>query len=860
MAAAAAVVGFLGCGCPDEVRQEARVVIKGSVADVAKPRSMPDGAPRASDVLMRSLRLRPRNAKDPHDTMRALRDFHVSRLEWAYITDKEFIAKVKASGRVFGGAASAPSYVKPPDDPDWFQKVVIVNLDGEPIIAPWKRAWNRTLWGCINNPELERGYIEYLKRYLDAGAQVMQRDEPGANANATRWGGCFCPHCMAAFRTYLADHTTAEQRAKLGIADVATFDYREHLKKQGAPVGDPFGRWNGGELKKLFVEFQTEATIAFHQRTRKALDAHAGHRVPMSCNNGCRRWSAIEMEFDWAFGELSYRHATPVYIHDALREADRHGRRQVVTMPKKSNADNPEEWEHRTRCTIAMAYACGGHCMAPWDVYMPGNAPRYFGTPEQYADLFAFIRANARTLDAYEHAGAFGKGIRCDLYGSDPPIRVRAETVVYAVVRARPGEPDAPVVVHLVDWSPEPKPFTVHLNPARLFGDRGLTCRLLVPAPYDRRAHEQAEQTRSCGKLSMAIALESGYATTLRLPALAPWGLLVIEPDASRADGVWQPTISADAADYYRPTLKVKMASASTNAAIRYTTDGAEPTAASPQYTAPLTLTEDTTLKARAFRADGAASAVAAATFTKAKDNPTPLPPDSVPLKPALRLWLKADALTLADGEPVATWRASAGPDAVASPLKQRSGKTAAPPTFRANALAGKPVVSFDGDDDALVVEGFTNQHLAGKAFTILLVTRSADRAFGICGNSASGLGGAPRLYLTRGGFNYHVLTPRLGLRPPGDLPAITTFGHDGKGTIAAYTNGKLEGRVADLPLAEKFGGGNLAMPFWAGNRNHAGDIAEIVVFDRQLTDAERQAVEACLADKYAIPCWRRWR
>ena len=50
------------------------------MCDVAKPVERPAGAPRASDVIMRSLSLHPRNADDPHDTMQALRDFHVSTL------------------------------------------------------------------------------------------------------------------------------------------------------------------------------------------------------------------------------------------------------------------------------------------------------------------------------------------------------------------------------------------------------------------------------------------------------------------------------------------------------------------------------------------------------------------------------------------------------------------------------------------------------------------------------------------------------------------------------------------------------------------------------------------------------------
>jgi len=500
--------------------------------DVAKPCRRPAGAPRASDVIMRTLSWHPANAKDRHDTMAALRDFHVSRLEWAYVNNKGWIEKVKGSGRVFGGAASAPSYVPENREADWFETVVILNLDGEPIIAPWKRTWNRTLWGCINNPELERGYLEYLKGYVDAGVDVMQRDEPGANFNATGWGGCFCPHCIKAFREYLAENTTADERKPLGIADLETFDYRAHLKGQGAPVGDPFRRWDGGELKRRFVAFQTEATVAFHRRTRKALDDYAGRRVPVSCNNGAHGWSQIELEFDWAFGELSYGRARPDVLYEAMREAAEHDRIQVVTMPKKGDTNDPAEWERRTRRTIATAYACGGLCMVPWDTFMPRDAPRYFGTPEQYADLFGFIRATAEHLDGYEDAAVVGKTIQEDRYGPTPPVAIRGGGDVCAFVRAQPGRSEAPVVIHLIDWG-EPKPCTVALRNAAFFGPGQLTVRLLIAPEFDRAAHDKADQTGDYSPLAKTIAVRSrdaDGATMVEIPPLQPWGSLVVAP------------------------------------------------------------------------------------------------------------------------------------------------------------------------------------------------------------------------------------------------------------------------------------------------------------------------------------------
>lgn len=502
------------------------------LCEAAKPLKRPPGAPKASDVIMRTLRLHPANADDPHDTMRAVKQFHVTRLEWSYVTDAKFIARLKAAGRTFGGAASAPSCL--PEDPksDWFDRVVVKDIEGRPIIAPWKRNWHRTLWGCINNAELERGYLAYLKGYIDAGAEVMQRDEPGANRLATHWGGCFCEHCMARFRRYLAEHTSQEECRQLGIGDIETFGYREHLKSAGAPAGDAFARYGGGRLKELFLEFQEEATVAFHRRTRQVIDEYAGRHVPFSCNNGANRWTPIQLGFDWAFGELSYGHAQPATIHRAMREAVRHERIQVVTMPKKGNYDNPEEWQARTRKTIATAYAAGGLCMVPWDVFMPSNAPRYFGTPEQYADLFGFVRAAGAYLDGYEEAAALGSGISVASFPGGPPVALGGDAGVFAFLRARPGESEAPVVIHLIDWG-EPKPLKVELRQRAFFGDKLLSVRLLTPADYDKPAHEGAEAGGDFSKLlvdrPLPVARDGGLAA-VEVPELRPWGMLVVSP------------------------------------------------------------------------------------------------------------------------------------------------------------------------------------------------------------------------------------------------------------------------------------------------------------------------------------------
>lgn len=587
-----------------------------TVFELAKPRKIPEHAPGSSDVLMRSLRLRPVNAKDPHDTFRALDDFHVTRLVWAYINDPKAIAKVKASGRVFGGAASSPSILKPKGDKGWYDRLVVRNLDGEPIIAPWKRKWNRSLWPCVNKPETEQRYMDYLKQYIDAGAQVMQRDEPGANFLSTRWGGCLCDDCAKKFRQWLGENADRDVLAKLGVKDLEGFDYRDYLRARGAPVGDKFGRYKGDALKDYFVAFQEDASREFHERTRAAINEYAGRRVPFSCNNGARRWGEIELTFDWTFGELSYGHATPSHLYELMRTAREHDRVQVVTMPKTGDWQTTDDMEQRTRQATAMAYACGGMCMVPWDVYMPADTPRYFGTPGQYAGLFAFIRAEADLLDGYEEAFATGYQIPASPEDEPLPVWIDDAEKVCAVVRARPGRANGPAVIHLVDWSREPKPFTLRFDPRRFFGNRPVRLALHTPADYDADTHAKARSGKDYSALKRVTPLEGGYVVETAIPALNPWGIVTVLPDSDAAAGVWPPLVYADSSTFVDKT-EARIVSASKNATVRVTMDGSTPDASSKVCEGTLAIDRGGVLKARAFDKAGNASAVTEVVFER---------------------------------------------------------------------------------------------------------------------------------------------------------------------------------------------------------------------------------------------------
>ena len=818
-----------------------------TVSQVAVERRLPPGAPKASDVCFSD-----RFKRGKFDVMKA---FHATRLDWVYTgRSKEYISAAKEKGYRFVSASFFPPALADAPGSTTYEVGRAVTLDGKMFTWPC-RVENH---GCYNNPEYRRIWLEHARGEVDAGADAIQVDSCGYGTYLVRRGGCYCPYCVARFRDYVRERTTAEERTSLGIDDVTSFDYADDLRR---------GKTKSARLAEMFRDFQLESSLRFLRDVHQQIDAYAGRKISNSANPVGPFLEFFHPVHDYGVCE-AYAQTEGVprrLYHERMRLALETGKPIVWTLADDDVA--------LTRRFIATCYALGSHVIVPWDVFLPNGASRYYGRPEEYADLYGFVRANAAYLEGYEEAAVAGPGLREDRYGDSPPLRINPGHDAYGVVRAVPGQPDAPVVIHLVDYSDQPAPFTITLDPLRLFGNRPMKLRLLVPPEYVKGVHEAAEDAKDFTPLSKSLALPGGCVTMVRIPGLDPWGILVLEPDGQKTAGVWQPAIWTDEDDHYADALKVRIACATPGAVVRYTTDGGEPTASAALYADPIVLHRDALVRARAFKRGASPSAIASASFRKAKDLPAPLSPDADDLKASLRLWLRADALAAAsasgialrDGDPVVTWFAAAGPPAKSTPVKLPDGSTATPPAFRENVLNGLPVVRFDGVSNQMAVEGFANRCLADSPFTVLLVTKSPDGNFGLGGNGLNGMGGIPRLYLLRDTFHYDDLVPFLGAVANRNAASIAAFVHDGQETASAFVNGVANAtRGGELtmkaPVVKGFAGGHLAVPLWAQNKNHPGDVAEIIVYDRALADGERRGVEAYLARKYGIRTTRRWR
>ncbi|HMP75732.1 MAG TPA: FN3 associated domain-containing protein [Kiritimatiellia bacterium] len=531
------------------------------VSIMAEPSVRPIGAPRYSDVSFSS---RARRDGEPHDTFRSAAAFHATRLDWVYNQDSNWIALCRGKGYAFNGTLSSATVEG--STPEERERGRIRDRAGQLVTAPWMLNFPRIpWWGCVNSPEYREAYLLQARRMIDAGVDSIQMDDPGVNYPAVAWGGCWCAHC--------------QDKARAA----------------------------GVDLEADMKAFQRQSVSEFYRDMHTELRAYAKRPISFSANNydGRSLGEFPHDPFDFGIAELPAKSAQPETIYNRILDARRLGKAQIFTLVSED--------EHLTRQVIATTYAAGGHLIAPWDVFNPGK-PRIYAEPEQYADLFGFARGIARWLDGYED------GVM-PLSGPQPfpdaglPVRVAGKkgTDVHAFVRAIPGDTNAPVVVHLVDWSENPHPTSLSIDPIRFFGNQPVLYRLLTPAPYDEQAHSTAEKLKDYNPLVQETILGSGVRDTIELPALKPWGVLVVERDDSATEDVYPPTLVPPGGDFVVERT-IRIYSADEDGEIRYTIDGAEPNETSPRYEQPFVITSDHTIKARAYR-DGRGSAVKTTAF-----------------------------------------------------------------------------------------------------------------------------------------------------------------------------------------------------------------------------------------------------
>ena len=225
-------------------------------------------------------------------------------------------------------------------------------------------------------------------------------------------------------------------------------------------------------------------------------------------------------------------------------------------------------------------------------------------------------------------------------------------------------------------------------------------------------------------------------------------------------------------------------------------------------------------------------------------------------------LWLTGDeALVTATNGKVQTWKNTSVPNVTA--------KTAAPqkaPAAAANALNGHATVQFDGTDQMLMtsIDISPSRMPEGTVITVFR-SKTADKSplRKVYGDDNGGYDRAAGLD-DRGGDKNFTLFSGNGVEGyftlEVDKPYILVDEYAPK-----EFNGWVNGNAALTKLAAAWGDkpeealpnmyiggtGTVYSEYWNG------DIAEVIVYGRKLTDAERTQVEDYLAKKYGITLTR---
>lgn len=502
------------------------------MSDMAQPFELPPGAPARSDVMFSSRW--PRSFM--YDTARS---FHSTRLDWIYTTNSTDVVAAHSNGL---GFVSASINTSPMDLPgsgtytngrveDRFGAIIETHLAGRAHL-------------CINKPEGRQIFLDQARDALDANPDGIQIDGTGFGAHVRFSGGCLCDYCCERFGPYMWQRTSEEERTEWGIAETNSADFmmRDFINDAGG--------WDfiHDGLMSRWSMFMIYCTQDFYREWFSALEEEYSREIPFSCNNGTKWW-AYQSEFDYGMGELTYEDATPSNMlasillarDGGVNDSFPSGRTQVFLQPKP--LEDPEgdytELKDRALRAIGLAYSMGSNLMVPWDTYLgasDGTAwDRYRGTPEEYAPIYAFVHSMADYLDGYEDAAFAGYDLQDARYtNSSLPVAVFGGSgKVCSFLRAKPGEPQADVVMHLVDDTQAPQPFVLAFDDAAMFSTSVESVQLFVPKAYDEGEHDTAYTNSDYTALKQELFVDAFHDpagwTEVQIPALSnKWGMLII--------------------------------------------------------------------------------------------------------------------------------------------------------------------------------------------------------------------------------------------------------------------------------------------------------------------------------------------
>ncbi len=314
-----------------------------------------------------------------------------------------------------------------------YERAICRTIDGKPVTVPW--LWDqkvdgqtgRNFWFCSNSPLYQKYLRDLTARAMSAAPDGYHIDDFGGTTGAIWGGACYCESCMALFRDYLKQHVVPDTLRAAGIESLDGFDYGKWILSKHARDGAEF-------IKKryslpFYTEYREFQALAAGKVVRDLQEYAArlrGKPLARSVNGTPPGDQAFVVRphvdhysceigmgapgLEW--GDVSTRGLTTsaAFVYKC---ADMAGRRLSCTASGMSFAYVKEKNAvHLCRYWVAESYAFG-HCfMTPsrhqWCYTKEKGTHWYAAQPEEYADLYQFVRKHAALFDDCEPVAQVG--------------------------------------------------------------------------------------------------------------------------------------------------------------------------------------------------------------------------------------------------------------------------------------------------------------------------------------------------------------------------------------------------------------------------------------------------------------------
>jgi hypothetical protein len=274
--------------------------------------------------------------------------------------------------------------------------------------------------GCTNAKGYRRYLLHQAQEALSSNPDMLMIDAIMVTSMAIGRGGCFCDSCVAGFREYVQTEVPSDVLVKLGIQDVAAFDYGEFLRQRSVSDGQfakqVFNLPATLPLAQEYRTFQHVAARKFVEDFRRRVETIAGRRILLSTNSPLLNpgdwWAIPAVDFFTSESAMNAKsRATPREPVFRYKLADALGVRVLSTgTPKQDWAFVRDNNLHGlVRTWIAQAYAYGHQFMVPHNMWCgEGQKSGYQSQPGDCDDLYQFVREHADLLDGLETVADVG--------------------------------------------------------------------------------------------------------------------------------------------------------------------------------------------------------------------------------------------------------------------------------------------------------------------------------------------------------------------------------------------------------------------------------------------------------------------